>query len=402
MAGHDDESGDAVLRRLEREVAATLRRRSLQESTLAGALRSLAPHLPRARDLLAEAGAELARRGAFERDLFAACLRDLVEASDARALPLLDAALAQADGGGPVALSAAGFVREANLSEKLARLATSPRTHLAFAAELSRVVRGDADGERLAGIAPKLKESFRVAVCADAFLPLLRLPFTPPAALTKALTVLRDAERHLGRWLVLSQVAMRAGDETPLIEARERAEDGPKSARAAWALSAWVLDPEQPAPQVRPTMGLVARLSDRPSTERDTSFLFRMAEARLRAVEPMLKSLAPGRKLASEEAIRAAFHLARDHGQPERRDELVEAATSGDEKLRGVATAALWDLGEKEAARRAAGSLMESRLLVSVAWSALVTAADAGNVGPGSPVLTESTLRRLHRGWLSS
>ncbi len=403
MAATNDElPGGAVLQRFEREVASTLRRRSPQEAKLGGALRCLAPHDPRIRDLLADAGAELARRGAFERDLFTAAIRDLVESSDPRALPLLEAALSQPQGGGPAVLSASAFVRDAELSERLFKLAMGSTTHLAFAAELSRVVRGDTQGERLAGLAPKLKESYRVAVCADAFLPLLRLPFELPATLTRALTVLRDAERHLGRWLILSQVAMRAGDEAPLAEAKQRVDEGPKSARAAWALSAWVLDPSAPAPEVRPTMGLVARLSDRPSTERDTSFLFRMAEARLPSAEPVLASLVRDEKLADETAIRAAMYLARDGGRGELREALIEAATSGEEALRGLAAAALWDIGETEVARQAAGSLAESRLLVSVAWSALISAADASQLGPGCPVLTESAFRRLHRGWVSS
>ena len=400
MAGNDDDSNGAVLGRLEREVAATLRRRSLQENKLAGALRCLAPHQPMVRDLLAHAGAELAARSAFERDLYAACIRDLVEASDPRALPLLEAGLSQAKGVEPVVLSAAAFVRDGALSDRLARLATSAPTHLAFMAELARVVRGETQGERLAALAPKLKETYRVAICSDALLPLLRLPFELPAALTRALRVLRDAERHLGRWLVLAQVAMRAGDATPLDEARARAEEAPKSAQVAWALAAWVLDPSGPAPEVRPTMNLVARLSDRPTTERDASFLFRLAEARLPGVEPMLANLAQGKKLADEVAVRAALHLARDYGRHEAREGLMVAATSGDEKLRGLAAAALWDLGEKEVARRAAGALVDARLLVSVAWSALISAADAGYLGPGSPVLTETTFRRLHRGWL--
>lgn len=398
MAGNDDDSNGAVLERLRHEVAATLRRRSPQENKLAGALRSLAPCVPGVRDLLAEAGAELAERGAFERDLFAACIRDLVEASDPRAVPLLEAGLAQAKAVEPVVLSASGFVRDGALSERLARVAANAPTHLAFVAELSRVVRGETQGERLAALAPKLKETYRVAICADALLPLLRSPFELPVTLSKTLSLLRDAERHLGRWIVLAQVAMRAGDATPLDEARERAEEGPKSAQAAWALAAWILDPSGPLPEVRPTMNLVARLSDRPTMERDTSFLFRLAEARLPGVEPMLANLLQGKKPADEVAVRAALHLAKDCGRTEPREGLVAAATSGDERLRGLATAALWDVGEKEVARRAAGALVDGRLLVSVAWSALIAAADAGQIG--SPVLTESTFRRLHRGWL--
>ncbi|MFX7140816.1 hypothetical protein ABTH88_23050, partial [Acinetobacter baumannii] len=56
-----------------------------------------------------------------------------------------------------------------------------------------------------------------------------------------ALAVLRGAERHLGRWLVLADVATKAGDLGPLNEATEKAQQGPSSARAAWSLVAWAL-----------------------------------------------------------------------------------------------------------------------------------------------------------------
>lgn len=396
--GEDELLSEGALGRIERDIASTLRRRSPQEAKLAGALRALAPHSPAVRNALAEAGAVLARRGSFDRELWSAIVRDLAEVGDERATPLIEAALAQEGGGGAATLSAASFVRDPRLTEPLGRLSTSAKTHLAFAAELARVLRDESNGMRLAGIAPKLKESYRIAVSTDAFLPLTRASFELPSSIAKAVAVLRDSERHLGRWLIWSQLSMRIGDTEPLQEAREQAIGGPKSARDAWALAAWVLDPVSPAPAVRPTMGLIARLSDRPSSERDLAFLFRMAEARLPNLEPMLSGLLEEGKLTDEISIRAALYLARDYRRDELRRSLLEQATSGREDLRGLAAASLWDLGEGEAALRAAESLERSRLLVSLAWSALITAAFAGKIDSG--IVTEPTCRRLQRGWL--
>lgn len=400
MGTGDEILSEAILRRVEGDVSSALKRRPPNEARLAGALRALAPRSPAARNLLAKAGMALARRAAFDRDLFAAAVRDLAEAQDPRALPLLRMALAHEGGGGPAVLSAACFTRDESLAEPLVKLLTNQKTHLAFLAELARVVRGESNGVLLAGLAPKLKESYRIDACIEAFLPLARAGSELPSALVLATTVLRDAERHLGRWLVLSEVAMRAGDPKPLLEARAKAIDAPVSARAAWALAAWALSPEDRSPADRPTMGLIARLSDRPSADRDTTFLFRMAEAGLRTAEPMLEALAQGPKLEDDIAVRAALYLARDHGRDDLRKSLVELAESGREELRGLAAAALWDVGEADAAARAAGSLAESRLLGSLAWSALVSAAGAGKIE--GQALSEPTFRRLQRGWLES
>jgi len=82
-----------------------------------------------------------------------------------------------------------------------------------------------------------------------------------PVAMGPALGVLRSAERHLGRWLVLAEVAVKAGDRSPLDEAKQKSEVGPPSARAAWSLVHWALSetalaaghPQTPVPRrVRP------------------------------------------------------------------------------------------------------------------------------------------------------
>ena len=69
-------------------------------------------------------------------------------------------------------------------------------------------------------------------MCVELFVPLVRaMPVAKHVG--PALSVLRGAERHLGRWLVLAEVAVRAGDLTPLEEAQGRAVSGPSSSRAS-------------------------------------------------------------------------------------------------------------------------------------------------------------------------
>jgi hypothetical protein len=245
-----------------------------------------------------------------------------------------------------------------------------------------------------------------------------------------ALTVLRGAERHLGRWLLLGEVAVKAGDRTPLDEARSKAEVGPQSARAAWTLVSWALaqtaasaghgEPVGP-PATRPTLELIARLSDRPSADRDTTFLFRMAHARATVAKPMLETLGKQLPIVDEVGVRAALYLARDHGRSEMLAALADAAaTAKREELRGVAAAALWDAGGRERAREIADDLVVSKAIGNVAWGALIRAAarsrgNGAGTGTGTgtgwegengaaveydPLVTETHFRWIQWGWL--
>jgi hypothetical protein len=113
----------------------------------------------------------------------------------------------------------------------------------------------------------------------------------------------------------------------------------------------------------------------------------------------MLEGLAKTNPLHDEVAIRAAMHLARDHGRTEMRKALVEAAQGKRDEFRGVAAAALWDLGERDLARKVAERAEASRSLSSMTWGALVQAAAAGKLGEGA-VLAEPTFRRVQWGWV--
>ncbi len=404
--------------RFEDEIDAALKRRPTGEAKLAGAIRAVAPFSPALRASLGEATAVLLRRGGRTRELYGCGLRALAEAQDRQAVALLRQALSSDEAGGPAALSAACFSRDPELSSLLAKVAASRQSHLAFGAELARVARGESNGALLAQLAPMIKESHRISMCVELFVPLVRAePISKHVA--PALSVLRGAERHLGRWLVLAEVAVKAGDLAPLEEARSRAVAGPASSRAAWSLVAWALSetdsttrglPAPAAPSTRPTLELVARLSDRPSADRDTTFLFRMARAGATSARPMLETLARSLPLADETGLRAALYLARNHGRGELRESLTEAARGCKrEDLRGMAAAALWDAstqgpgGRAEStcaqAREVSEELLSSRVLSNVAWGSLIRAASKGGAR-SEPVLTETPFRWIQWGWL--
>jgi hypothetical protein len=404
--------------RFEEEIDAALKRRPAGEARLAGAVRAVAPLSPALRASLGEATAVLLKRGSRQRELYACGLRALAEAHDRQVVALLRQALAGDEAGGSAALSAACFSRDPELAPLLAKIAASRQSHLSFGAELARVARGESNGALLAQLAPMIKESHRIAMCVELFVPLVR---AQPIAVHvgPALSVLRGAERHLGRWLVLAEVAVKAGDMTPLEEARSRAGGGPESSRAAWSLVAWALSetdaaargrPLPPPPTTRPTLELVARLSDRPSADRDTTFLFRMARAGATSARAMLETFARALPLGDEPSIRAALYLARDHGRDDLREALAEAAaTCKREELRGLAAAALWDASPASGgpacergrvrARELADELLVSRVLGNIAWGALLRAAAKGGASQEA-LVAETPYRWIQCGWL--
>ena len=403
--------------RFETELDSALKRKPTNEVKLAGALRAVAALSPALRSTLVDAAQVMVKRGSFSRELYGAAIRTLAEAEDKHVPALLKAALAADDAGGNPTLSAACFCKDASLAVPLAKLAASRQSHLSFGAETARVCRGESNGAHLTAVAPMIKESHRISLCVDLFVPLARS--SPiPVHVGPALSVLRGAERHLGRWLVLADVATKAGDGGPLTEATQKAQVGPSSARSAWSLVAWALtttkasvDPNGGAavlPSTRPTVELVSRLSDRPSADRDMTFLFRMAQARALSCKPMLEGLVKNAPLTDEVAVRAASYLARDHGRDDMREALVECALSAKrDELRGLAVAALWDAASgptqaatREKARDLSDELVASRCLSSVAWGALVRAAHASHRDADYVVMKETPLRWIQWGWL--
>lgn len=406
----------ATRARFEDELDGALKRKPTSEVKLAGALRAVAALSPALRGALVEASQVMVRRGSFAREVYGACMRTLAESEDKHVPALLKSALAGEDAGGNATLSAACFCKDPSLTPTLAKLAASRQSHLAFGAETARVCRRESNGAHLTSIAPMIKESHRIALCVELFVPLARSA-PVPVHVGPALAVLRGAERHLGRWLVLADVATKAGDMGPLDEATQKATVGPTSARAAWALVSWALSetkvsvtpgaPAVPTPSTRPTVELVARLSDRPSADRDTTFLFRMARAGAPSCKPMLEGIAKSTPLVDEVSIRAASFLARDHGREDMKEALLECAQSAKrDELRGLAVACLWDAARgdaaaREKARTLADELVASRCLSSVAWGALVRAAHAVKADdPRFVVVGETPFRWIQWGWL--
>jgi hypothetical protein len=388
--------GDEPVERFEAVISAALRRKPSQEAKLAGAFRALAPHSARLVKLLGHTVETLVKRASFERPLYAGTVRALADVDPVAAECELERALSGDEAGGLSTLSAACCIGGARLSEPLAKVASCRHPHLAFAAEVARLARSECGGEHIVSLAPKIKESHRIALCADVFVPLLRCA-PLPKAIAPALGVLRDAERHLGRWLVFGEIAARAGDARPLEEARDRAGSGPSSARAAWALVAWALEQNAAPPMVRPTVEIVTRLSDRPSADRDPSFLYRLAEARVPSARPMLESLARG-PLRTDVAVRSALYLARDHRRDDLRTALGAIADNPrHDDLRGFAAAALYDLGERDKSLALTMALVQSRQLTTAVWGALLRAAEAGAI---PRLVCEPTYRRVQLGWL--
>jgi hypothetical protein len=408
-----------VRSRFEAEIEKAMERRPAHEPKLAGALRAVAPLSPALQTALYGAAETLVRRKSFGRELYGASIRALAEVGDKRTGELLKRALAADDAGGSSTLAAACLVRDPVLAAPLAKIASSRQSHLAFAAETARVARGESNGAHLLSLAPMIKESHRISLCVELFVPLAR---SAPLSLgiAPALEVVREAERHLGRWLVLAEVAVKAGDRKPLEEAEQKSGEGPQSSRAAWSLVAWSLrdtlarsglGAAPPPPQTRPTVELIARLSDRPSADRDPAFLFRMARGGAPSPRAMLEALVKGTgtgrpsagPLGDDVAVRAAMYLARDHGRDDLRSALVELAKgSKGEELRGLAMAALWDVGMRSEALAVADELALSKTITNVGWASLVRAASVAASGGGAAqeLVTEPTFRWLQWGWL--
>ena len=387
---------EAVVTRLALELRSALKRKPAREAWLGGALRSLFLHAPELQRELVGALELFVRRGSFDRPLYAVIARGLGESRDPRVLPLLATALGTEDGGGLATLAAAGHSAQPALAEPLAKLAGNRHAHIAFAAEVARVARGESNGAHARAVAPMIKEVHRIALCQDM---LVAWTWRPPLApgIAAALAALRGAERHLGRWLLLAELGARAGDSTALEEAREQAAVGPSGTRPAWALVSWALEAAARPPATRPNLELVTRLSDRPTADKDLSFLFRLAEARVQSSCPLLRHLTRG-PLEHEASVRAALCLARDFGDDRARLQLAHAVEKGqDEALRGLASAALFDLGERERAVSAADELAQSAKLPTLTFGNLVLLAASGR--ESGPLVTEPRVRRIQLGW---
>jgi hypothetical protein len=388
--------GEGVVARLVAELRAALKRKPTREALLGGAVGALLPHSPELRREVVTTFEVLVRRRSFERPLYSVIACALAEARDARSAPMLARALEAEEGGGLPTLCAAGLSDHPALAEPLVALSVSRHAHVAFAAEVARVARGESNGAHGTAIAPMIKEAHRISLCEQVLVAWAWRAGLPPG-LADALAALRGAERHLGRWLLLAELGQRSGDARALADAKREASSGSAGTRPAWALVTWALDAPSVEPEVRPTLELVMRLSDRPTADKDASFLYRMALARVASVRPLLRHLTRG-PLESDTAVRCALHLARDFGDARARIQLLDAANGRrHEALRGLVAAALYDLGEHAVALEAARNLAQSRHLPTLAFASLVLAGASGK--ESLPLITEPRVRRIQLGW---
>jgi len=379
--------------RLVEWVAKALKRKPSTEARPAGALRVAAAHSPRVRRSLLEATDVLVSRRSFGRPLYRAAVRALADANERRLPHLLVTALAGDDAGGLATLAAAARFRTAKLDRALARQVASPHPQIAFAAALARPKR---DARHLMAAAARLRESARIDLCTQLLVPLtmgddetLQLP----AAAAPAMSALRDSERHLGRWLVFAHAGMACGDTTPLHEATRRATRGSVSTKTAWSLLAWALAPGRDVPEVRPTVDVVARLSDRPTSERDMSFLFRMASVGATQARALLESLSKP-PLRAGAGVRAASALAHRYDRAHALSGVRALVHAKRRDLEGLAVAALWDAGEHAEARQRAAGLCDVRNLSAMVWGGLVVRSERSL----RPIISETAFRRLHHG----
>ena len=379
-----------------------LRRKPSREAPVAGAVMVAAQKSPRLRKVLLSTADTLIDRRAYDRPLYGAAVRALASAKDRRLGPMLVRAMDDERGGGLSTIAASAYVRSTKLDDALARAAASRHPDVAFAAMLIHRLRsGKGKGQHLVGAAARLKESARIELCTDLFAPLVsegdELPKLPPT-LAPAVKALRDAERHLGRWLILARVGVACGDRSPIEEVNDRTRHGSASAKAAWSLMGWALVPGRKLPDVRPTTEIVSRLSDRPTAERDMSFLFRLVDAGAGSAKGLLESLARP-PLKDPTALRAASALAHRYDAVDRLGALRRIADKKKGSLHGIAVAALHDAalshnGAAKEARERAAALSDARSLPACVWGGLVMRAK------GDPVIDEPSFRRLERGWV--
>lgn len=428
--GKDAALVESVERRIADEVGAALENGGHVDPKTLGCARALAPRSQAVRHVLAEAARVLVKGARFENELYAVSLRTLADLDDKRLVSLLKVALGSDDAGGLPALSAACFCHDPSLGAALARAAMSPKTQTAFAAEIARVCRGEPAGARMLSLAPKVKEAHRIGLAMEMLLPLttacaasrkgrehaaLHPQPTAVEALAGALRILRGAERHLGRWLVMAEVAQRAGDGSARQEASERAKTGPQSSRGAWSYVVWALDhvpqgshacvaadphTKGTRPATRATLELVARLSYRPSADKDTAFLFRLARDKEDVAVPMLEALAKSKPDGATTgafnavSLRSALALARCYGCDDAVGAIHDAARAAPtDELRAFAGAALWDLGESREAASTAKSMATSASIEACTWAAMIGTAN------GDALVDDCSFRRVHNGW---
>jgi hypothetical protein len=396
---HECVQNGAFFERLRGGVAASLKRRSVHEPTIAGLCRVWSQVSENVRDLLADCSTHLLQKRAWDRPLLLSAMHSLAACQDERVLPTIQHLLDERTYTSLAAYSVAGTLKHSDLRKVLERNAVSRPTHLAFASELARVLRGEAQSRRLAEMAAKIKEYHRISLCASMFVPLEFAHCVQPE-LVPTLRIFCDVERNLGRWLVFAQIAHRSGEVAVIEEAKHRKNQATSNNRVVWSLVNWVLEHDAVL-DVRPSMTALARLSDRPVQERDLLILFRLAEQRVRVAKDVLLRLAAPvlHALACDPvALRAVAALAIHYQHESCLTRLKELVFDQSCSCRGLAAALLYDSGETEMALQITNTMNEEPNWEQFAWACLVQVNSA--FPRSTPIVNELTFRRLNRGWL--
>jgi hypothetical protein len=389
----------AVARRVCSEVSAALRRRNSLEERLGGALRLLAGFSVTVRRQVLLVATTLLRRKTIDRPLFRASVAALGDTPRAEGeAPVVSALQSAAP---PLcAFAAAARLPSGRVAKVLAELTGRSPSHVAFAAEFVRTVRGEAIGDRLVKLAPMINEASRVLLTCDLVSALVEQSHSAPPGLAPALAPLRTAERHTGRWLRLGELGVLAGDEAPIVEARQARDRATGAARTTWQVIAWILSAlrgwDEPLSVQTLSSDVLRKLSDQPSAQRDHAFLFRLGRMGVAAAEAPLAKLAHASAYRAVDQVHAAYCLAKHYACDTFVPRVESAAARGVEAVRGASVAALWDLGKREEALLHVDSLMISRSPANVAWGALVRMANL--IGDRSPLVTPRHIRWLHEG----
>ncbi len=384
-----------VLARLRHELRGAVARNCPgREALAAGVARHLASVSTSVRRLVASSAEELSARGTFDRPIVQAALHcahllgEQGQAITSRALESATAPWSAFVAAAQVSWTGASAVREA-----LARLQTRAQGHLAFGAAFVRAMAGDVVGARATERAVMLNEANRVRWFEEFALPLLARGVLPAGGVVGTLEALRRAERHLGRWLRMGELELACGGGAALDDCRLARATAPSQSANVWEWMGWALSPRDAAP-TRITRDVVNKLSDRSSTRRDLSFLHRVGASGVEAAAASLAAAARASK--TPDAVRALLTLISRYGRADRVASLRDLATRGSEDIRGIACAALWDVGDRTAALELVDELVISKNLANVGWGALIRVAHL--TGDAHPVVTDASVRRLCEG----
>ncbi len=378
--------------RLTASLKASLKRRSTTECRVAGALAVVAPHCQALLDEVATGVDVLLSRRQIERPLFKAGLHALLVARAPQADELLCRSLAFTED--PQLLVSARGVKSPRLAAPLQHIATTGRAQAAFCAELARACRGESRGARLVEVATRMKEADRLRLL-DSLLVLSDPAKAMPASVWPALRILRDAERHVGRWLAWAELGGASSLDESLRVARQRAQQSSRGSLAAWQLACWALSGKKDDLPVRvPSLSQLDRLNGRSGCRGGAAFVFRLARHDAAYVRPRLEEL-----LTRDDeciGVRARVHLARA-GDESSLDWMTRTARGrGPGSVRALCIAGLFDATGKPGS--APADLSRSKALQPAVWLGLVALASRGAVGE---VLCARHVSGVERGWAS-